>query len=55
VQYTAIAQMYLSMAEILYLWARAPTLDAEFDETRCLWCCSRRQAQLARGGCSRLW
>ncbi|KAJ7830060.1 hypothetical protein B0H14DRAFT_3465100 [Mycena olivaceomarginata] len=34
VQYTAIAQMYLSMAEILYLWARAPTLDAEFDETR---------------------
>ncbi|KAJ7355640.1 hypothetical protein DFH08DRAFT_1052998 [Mycena albidolilacea] len=33
VQYTAIAQMYLSMAEILYLWARAPTLDAEFDKT----------------------
>jgi hypothetical protein len=33
VQYTAIGQMYVSMAGILYLWARAPTLDAEFDKT----------------------
>ncbi|KAJ7355644.1 hypothetical protein DFH08DRAFT_504845 [Mycena albidolilacea] len=32
VQYTAIGQMYVSMANILYLWARAPTLDAEFDQ-----------------------
>jgi len=31
VQYTAIGQTYISMALILYLWARAPTLDAHFD------------------------
>ncbi|KAJ7348291.1 hypothetical protein DFH08DRAFT_865686 [Mycena albidolilacea] len=33
VQYTAIGQMYISMAGMLYLWARAPTLDAEFEKT----------------------
>ncbi|KAF7359998.1 F-box domain-containing protein [Mycena venus] len=31
VQHTAIGQTYISMSLILYLWARAPTLDAEFE------------------------
>ncbi|KAJ7241501.1 hypothetical protein B0H12DRAFT_1133580 [Mycena haematopus] len=30
VQYSAIGQTYISMSCILYLWARAPMLDAEF-------------------------
>ncbi|KAF7353313.1 F-box domain-containing protein [Mycena sanguinolenta] len=33
VQYSAIGQTYISMACILYLWARAPTLDAGFSGT----------------------
>ncbi|KAJ6464456.1 hypothetical protein C8R45DRAFT_1024075 [Mycena sanguinolenta] len=34
VQYSAIGQTYISMSCILYLWARAPTLDAEFTGTQ---------------------
>ncbi|KAF7364625.1 F-box domain-containing protein [Mycena venus] len=33
VQYTAIGQTYISMSLILYLWARASTLDAGFQTT----------------------